>query len=323
MTEGNRCINICYCFDSNYWYPVLVSAFSAVRHCSVVNSIVFHFVYQGVPKAILDTMISCIQNVKKNAEIKLYEMDDARYRNYPLYHNSRMVYYRLDIPNILCEIDWVLMADGDTLWLKSPEEVWKYRDNRYEVIGSYDILNPEDVAERLKEWDNFRNKDVDKNLFIYFCMGFCLLNLKALRDENFGQKVENFIAKYGMPSLLEQDVFNILCAKKQMLPYVWGIWARYGHIRSFHIYELGCVHYVGDIPWIRFTPKKLSSDLIELWWQETKRINVDPPEKFKGIHNSLTYWALRMLFLIWKNCSFLWSIKFLRKNLGWDIPIPD
>ena len=309
-------IHLCYFCDRNYWFQVLVSAASAASHLAQDDAMTVHLVYDGLDDACLAQMADTLRGIHPHVHLNPFPKTPSDYLQFREYHCSRMVYLRLETAQIFPSLDWMLMVDGDTLWMKSPAELWALRDEAYAIIGSRDQPNCPHL--RIQRW--FKPRGLSLDYENYFCAGLFLFHLKRFREAHLDIQARKFLDKYGNPPNQEQDILNFVCTNHALLPPQWGTFARRGNLKKLHWDELGCVHFVWDLPW-KPRRRRFVSDLVDLWWKTARRLISFPPP-FKAIDRSIQYPIMRLLFKIWKHSRLLQSIPYLRNMLGTEWPLP-
>ncbi len=249
-----------FCNDA-YWEYVLVSAMSAQLHTT--GELVFYIVHTDVTQEHQDLMRAHL----KGAECRFIALEKERYADFPAWHGSNVLWGRIDLANLMPEAEWVCLCDADTLWFEGVEALFeevKRAPEGISILGSYDPWICGRKSGGGEDW--FLRKGVAFKKDRYFCAGLFLINLNFLRKIDFTQKAKQFIAAYGFPPLLEQDIFNVICYDYiQWLPYGWGVFSRDERLGKDASVRIGLCHYVHDVPWKRRWLAPMS-DLVMMWW---------------------------------------------------------
>lgn len=309
-------IHLVYELSVSYWFSALVSIVSASRLLSRQCEMTVYVLSFGLPEDVRAIMSRETQSVNPRVGLEFIEITETDYLDYPAYHGSRILWSKVELEEILSNVKWVLRVDSDTLWYRSPEEVWQFRDDTMEVVGSRDLAGK--YPEYQTKW--FEEHHLTMSWDHYFCAGFFLINLEALRNMGFRNRVREFLRQYGAPVFVEQDAFNILCERKKFLPKEWGVFARRGYLGECHYKDLGCVHYVLDLPWRERGKIAPITDIVNDWWRAAMKLKHIMPESFRRYHRSPMFMLHRTLFCLWKGIPLLRKWKWFDVRLRTEIP---
>ena len=141
--------------------------------------------------------------IRKYKQIKFIEIDEARFKDYPLVTQSSLsVYYRLILPSLFPQLDKILYLDCDLVVTSSLKDLYHLEIEDYLLAAVEDIGIPKYLPHHLTKLD------INK----YFNAGILLLNLEKLRTEDFENKFHSYIQKNNTNLLFQdQDVLNVLC----------------------------------------------------------------------------------------------------------------
>lgn len=122
------------------------------------------------------------------------------------------IFYRLMIPNVLSEYDKVLYLDSDIIAFGDIGKLWDI-DLGDRLIGGVDevVFFSGRWYEKRKKQNNF---PPDR---IYFNSGMLLMNMKALREWNFCEKILRVLQKHADFHFPDQDALNFLLGNSQRL----------------------------------------------------------------------------------------------------------
>lgn len=197
--------------------------------------------------------------------IARHVIDMKAYSSMAEWHASKGVYARLEIPQILLDVDWCVYADGDTLFTADPfllEDVW---NSRFAIMGHEDYVSAIDNHKIQREWHLKRGLPWDDATHI--CAGFVLMNLQWFRENDGTRRCFRFILEH-MPPYNDQDALNVVCMGKiGLLPDAWGAFAMF----SVPSQGPGCFHYVVCRPWEMDWNDRLSYDWTQQIWFSTLR----------------------------------------------------
>ncbi len=302
-------IHLVYCSNANYLEPTLVSAASAAIWASEVHPQVVHLITDHVSDEDFDTFKERLLKVSPYVSVVQHAWETHDFDDCPAWHGSRIIYARLTLETLLQDIDWAISLDGDTLWLGDPWECLKLRDSSLWFLSSYDPPSPTGAPNPQFEW--FRERGMHMDPASYFCVGLMILNLKALREVNFGQQCCDFLRSYPNPEYPEQMVMCYLAqGHSAVLPPQWGVYSVL-HC-GMDLTQPSLVHYVQDGPWRRDKLNRLFSDVALLWF-ECVRI-VLGEDRYRRDFNIFTRLWRRKLFCLLKACPWLLFHPFLKRK---------
>ena len=149
-------------------------------------------------------------------------------------------YYRLDLHNLLPDVDRIIYMDGDTAVFQDLSElifldmkgnyILGFLDNRPDALRKYKVKNA-----------------------VVLCSGVLLMDLSALRKNNITEKFNEFFEEnLGNIEQHDQTTINVVCQGKiSTLPPKYGMW----NFRTFKDFESHNCEYPY---WIRYNKKELS-----------------------------------------------------------------
>jgi len=297
--------HIVYILNDAYWVPVLVSAYSALKHTKC-GKIIFHLIVDGVSAEHRSAMRSKLSG--NSAEVVFHEADMSLFVDLPDWHGSKLVWTRCALCEILPDVyGWVCICDGDTLWFKGAEELMQ----EIERMSPSTIIaaSHRNIEDWFGEIPRLKKVGVALNAEDTFCLGFAVIHLDRMRAFNSGEKVQEYLEKYGVTRLLEQDVFNwIYRNNKAILSYGWGAFSARGNLKKLSSGDIGLVHYVCDLPWIQ-TWRNGLSPVKKAWWKVAEELGV--------LSCDSRYKKRRLTFMLMMLISRIYRILplFLRKRI--------
>lgn len=274
-------IDIALAADNGYFGGLLVTACSIAKYADNSVKLRFNILDGGIDNSNWNLLERKVSVFHSYSEIRRILVNDELFQNYPLWHGNRMAYARLILPDALACVDWCIYCDVDFLWMKDIAELWAERENRYTLIGTKD--GAQWTLDREKVW--FEGNGYQFNPNTYFCSGLCVFNLKAFREQNLINKVEEILKKHPDIQYPDQAALNIVTFGQTKI--VSKCWQQFHQDVTAEMVKEGVViHYAGAIPWKPINIKiGLMSDLMLLW----HRMNAE----IRGI----TLWqSLRMYF---------------------------
>ena len=183
-------------------------------------------------------------------------------------------YYRLDLQNILPNVDRILYMDGDTAVFQDLSELITLDMKGNYYLGFLDSL------------PNALNKYNIKN-GVVLCSGVLLIDLNLLRQNNISEKYNEFFYSHlGKIEQHDQTTINVVCQGKiSTLPPKYGMWnfenfKKFEHHNNDHLSSLkydkkecllayenpAILHYVIGKPFHKFFNKYYYND----WWNYAK-----------------------------------------------------
>ncbi len=147
---------------------------------------------------------------------------------------SIAVYYRLELHNILINVDRIIWLDGDTLIFGDLSELIAL-----DMRGNYILGFLDNNLEALKEF-NITNG-------VIICSGVLLMDLDALRKNNISEKYNKFLKEnFGRIKQHDQTTINFACQGKiSALPPKYGIW-------NFPNVKLAIDHNNIQLPYLKY-----------------------------------------------------------------------
>lgn len=259
--------HILFICDDNYVMPTAVAIKSVMEHARREREYVIHVCSWKMSDENRRTLSSL---TSARAQVCLHILEPEEYqekmrRVRQKTHVTPTALLKFEIANILPDLPEILYLDSDLIARKSLSELFAYDITDYYLAASFEFWN------FLMEVYAFQ-KDEPAPPF-YFNSGVMLLNLRAFRKEKLPEKLwETKFQKFngdGKKKLMDQDVFNEVCAKKcLLLPIKYNcncVFTQNLDIRlvnkAFHTRYRDCgelkkdavvIHYVGkeDKPWV-------------------------------------------------------------------------
>lgn len=209
-------IHIALAANHRYVNGLLVTMVSIMRSTSFPERLRFHVFSDGLsPEDKTRVCGFCREYSVAEAEFHEPDLEPIR-RMFSPYRNSHAAFLRLFLSDFL-DIDWVIYSDVDTMWLKDVAELWGLRDPDVSIQWCIDLpsIRRGAAVSHLK-W----NPDYDESR--YGCSGVMLMNLRRQRENGFVARCGEFVAKWGTPPFVDQDIINFVCRDDVgIIPQVW------------------------------------------------------------------------------------------------------
>ena len=203
-------ISCAYSVDNSYLYPTLVSITSLVINA---GNITFYNIYIIINNEFTDNNQKVLKSVEKkhpeSCEIIFININDK-------YKDGEILipqYYKIELPDLLPNVNKIIWMDGDALILEDLTELFNLDMNSNYIMGFLD--SPDSLISY-----NINNSTV-------ISTGVLLMDLEALRKNYFTEKFINFIIEENKNiNQYDQTVINVVCQNKiAPLPPKYGMWS--------------------------------------------------------------------------------------------------
>ena len=339
-------IDICLTCDENYVEYMGATIVSILKN-SGDNYIYFHLIIDSISEDDKNKLIS-LKKIK-NCEIIFYNnIDLSRYKRLfektadKLYW-SPACYYRLEIPNLIKDVDKILYLDCDIIVRKDISELFNIDISEFYLAAVTHPVNIDHFKTRIGL--NINDK--------YFCSGMLLINNKLFIDDNLKERCIDFLENANEIYSPDQDALVIATKNRvKIIDEKYSYFAYRGyHANADNVDNINLIHYASakkpwleDIdgcyyvedywkyfcltPWFQEDPGKyieiminqkinlLKNKLNKLEVKDNKRYS-ENWIKFFGIYNNKEYIFIYIFFI-------KFSIKINEKNINkiaWWIPI--
>lgn len=205
-------IPIVLTFDENYILPAGVAMHSLMQ-CANPNYIYeFNIIHHGISEV---QQYLLIENLKffQNQNVKFIYCNQSFENIFNQLKNpshfSQEMFYKLILPSLLPQYDKVIVSDVDVIFKGDISSVYhEFNGKEYLAVVKHYSKTLQDCLKIT--YSTFDEDYVQK--INNFGVGFCLLNLKAMREDNIENKLLDFIEK-NIDKLRypEQEAFNYIC----------------------------------------------------------------------------------------------------------------
>ena len=239
--DGKLILACAYSLNNGFTYPTLVSMTSLVINAG--NNI-FYNIYILISPDFTEKNKEILMSVEKKYKdhckvifINMGNKFEGLDTNFKIPTSS---YYRLDLHNLLPDVDRILYMDGDTAIFQDLSDLITLDMKGNYILGFIDSATP-----------NSLEKYNVKDAFI-LCAGVLLMDLSALRKNNITEKFEQFFKKYlGNIEQHDQTTINVVChGKISPLPVKYGMW-------NFKFFREFINHCNFQLPFVRFNRKEI------------------------------------------------------------------
>ena len=212
--EGKLRIACAYALDNAYVYPTLVAMTSLAENAGKKT---FYDIYVMINPEFTEENKKVLKSVEtkhpEHCEVIFIDMGSKFKEADTNKKIPTAAYYRLELHNLLPDVNRVIWMDGDTAVFEDLTELITLDMKGNYIMGFLDSLP--DAIER------FGLKDAT-----VLCSGVLLLDLDALRKNNMSEKFNKFISENkGKINQHDQTVINVVCQGKiAPLPPKYGIW---------------------------------------------------------------------------------------------------
>ena len=261
MGEHKNNIKIAFCFDNFLMKQICVTVASLLDASK--NSCSHYDIYcicsNGAEK-VENKLKKIVKKRDKFSNIFLYPVENKYANGYEIRKITSGAYLRLQLHNILSNLDKIIYCDVDILFKNNLQEIWDIPIDHNYFMGVKGANNLSHIWNENLIKFNYWNK-FDKNTYIN--SGVVVMNLQKIRDDNLEKQWENMVNDAYF--YVDQDIINIVCKNKiGFLPLKYNIPAYLDNntllnYEKENIYEKSfiedainnpsVIHYAGEKPW--------------------------------------------------------------------------
>jgi len=205
-------INIVCASDNNYVEPMTAMLCSCLENISIISKVKIFILDGGITK----NNIQKVKNFFKkynNVELKIISINKDLYKKYKIKnHLTDATYYRIDVPNLLPDIDRILYLDCDLIVVGDVSTIFNIDMNGKTIAACQD----HDVNVH-----NMYNKVFKKKSKLgYFNAGVILMDLISMRNKDISSKIKVLIEK-------RDDIEKLPgCDQKYLNYYFFDNWVK-------------------------------------------------------------------------------------------------
>ena len=242
-------MDICLSADDNYAKYMGTTIASILSNSKENEEIYFHLLDGGITEENKNKLLS-LKKIK-DCTILFYNSQNIKFL-YGIVHCLR-----LNISNILVNVDKLLYLDCDVIVRNSLKELFEMDINDNYVIAVEDG-NLNSVLSYKK-----MNGLTENNT--YFNSGMLMINNRLWINDNIDQKFYDDYLKYGITSYADQDILNRVLKDKVIITDIKWNFLSYKKIHNSapNISEVNIIHYVSNKPWTENISKGFFAD--EFW----------------------------------------------------------
>ncbi|MEG2063491.1 MAG: glycosyltransferase [Kiritimatiellia bacterium] len=237
MTEK---IEVLYASDENYLRQTIISATSLLIFASTAPAYeyVIHLFLLDVSEASTTKAVQRLEAVRPcTVKVHAFTTETLDMGAFPSWRGGLGAYLRFFALDVLPELDWIAYFDADTLFCDDIVKFWHLRDEAMWVQGQHDF-----TAFHFGEL--FYGQEPIEFQRNYICSGVLLMNLKALRANDFSRKWRLFPREYGTSRFPDQSILNVLSVGHRAdLPPQWGA------LCVDFPKDVSLIHYTHFKPW--------------------------------------------------------------------------
>ena len=273
--DGKLILACSYALDNRYTFPTLVAMTSLVINAGKNT---FYNIYVLTNPDFTEKNKKILKSVENSysdhCKIFIINMGN-KFQGLNTYRFTASTYYKLDLHNILSDVDRIIYMDGDTAVFQDLSDlifldmkgnyILGYLDSNENALKKYKIKNP-----------------------VILCAGVILMDLSALRKNNITEKFNLFFKENnGKIEQHDQTTINVVCQGKiSTLPPKYGIWnsrsfrdvidtnydynpsIRYNKKELLLAYKHPAIlHYIIGKPYIKLVSKCYYKE----WWEYAKK----------------------------------------------------
>ena len=203
-------INVAFAADENYVQPMSVAITSILKNASKSDILSFYILCNNVSELSKSKLLQ-LKKIK-NFKMQFIDIDEEILKSFLIYdgsHITRTCYYRLQLPNLLPDLDKILYLDCDLIIKKSLKNLFNTDIEQCYIAGVEDIGCT--FLFRFPQSNNWYNFLPIVN------SGVLLMNLKKWREADIWNKAKTLVLSGGGSYHLDQEIINRLCHEKCLL----------------------------------------------------------------------------------------------------------
>lgn len=310
--------------DHRYLCGLLTTLWSLCQSASDRACLRFHILDVGLlasDRVALRRMLG-VAGVAE-AQIEFHSISAEPFSHLPPWRGSRGAYVRLLLPDLLPHEDFVIYTDIDTLWMRDVAELWELRNDHHALWAVPDGSGVKTLSGGRKRQPDLQALGINIPPTAYFCSGLLLMNLRRLRQDDFVQRAQAFLAQnIDRLAFPDQDLYNCFypAPETMLLDWRWGEFSTAYGRRERHSPRV--IHYAHAAPW-NHAPSRAGG----LWFRAYADACRAAGLPWRMCHAKLRYWwcaclGTRIGFLLFLWPLWLFNRKLFNKRLRAFFPQP-
>ena len=208
-------IPIMFCFDKNYVIPAAACFISIMEHANSKNNYHFYVLHSDISKDQQDKLHLDMRKFS-NCKLEFIDMNNkfkTEFKNVEnKAHFSKEVLYKLICGSIFPNINKLIITDVDVIFLDDIAKIYDElsENDSYYFAGIPPIKTKPYIYKDKPSYKKFDETEL-AILENGIGGGFLLANLKKIRDDNFEEKLVNYLIQNANKLIqMEQDVINVV-----------------------------------------------------------------------------------------------------------------
>lgn len=193
-------MDVAYCTDHNYMFYCCVSIRSLMEHVPSGERVRLHLLVNETFCDEDEELLCFLQRSLPDLEVIVHRIDEALFaeRNFTTSQWSKVIFYRMLLPELLRDVDLCLYLDSDTLVVDDLTPLFRISMEEYYLAGVFENIS----AARAQSVGSAIPIDT------YVNSGVLLMNLERMRKDSVQEK----LLRADMNSIApDQDILNICC----------------------------------------------------------------------------------------------------------------
>lgn len=241
--KGMEISDFAFAADGNYVMPLRVAVASLLHACRFKpRAITVHILDVGIPDGKWNELAAFWIALMPQAKFRRHIVSAERYKGYRIWNGSLATYARLELPDLLPDVDWCFYFDCDILITRDPAELEEVDVSDLAILGQLNYGPATDSSDG--PWLASRKLPFDPRCYV--CAGVLLMNLSYLRRTNGANRCFDFLERHPDSIAADQVALNVVCfGHIGLLPPGWGVFSIEAMVEG----RSGCIHYSGKLPW--------------------------------------------------------------------------
>jgi lipopolysaccharide biosynthesis glycosyltransferase len=233
--------------NERYFPGLYCAVASALSHLDSTREVDLKVLDGGISKHSKNTLSRLVDRYRNVVRLQFAAVDDSVFRDATLGPGeSHMTYCRILLPHLL-DVSRLIYLDCDVLVFRDLSELFNLELSPGKVLAAVPDSETLSLAEDCQTIADAMGLPPEG---AYFNCGVMLMNLDALRKQDFFERAVEFLNRKSSYRFWDQSAINfLLYGQIQALPEYWnrGSW----RFDAQHNNDLDCVlHYTTSAPWL-------------------------------------------------------------------------